>query len=122
VREGALYAAEYTQAEGSTRRQVFWFEPVGDVPMPRVKALPPKKTASPPPKKRIKVPLAERPLPVEVLALRPQHAATALGISVRTTWDWVKAGKLQVVRPSPGIVLVLVSSIRKLLEPAPPAE
>jgi predicted site-specific integrase-resolvase len=57
-----------------------------------------------------------------VLALRPEHAAEALQISRRTLWEWIRSGKVEVARPSPGITLVLMASIKRLLESAPPAE
>jgi predicted site-specific integrase-resolvase len=67
--------------------------------------------------------LSAKPTPIEPLGLRPEHAATALQISRRTLWDWIRAGRVEVARPSPGITLVLMDSIRKLIEPVePPAE
>jgi hypothetical protein len=73
-------------------------------------------------RKRPVTKLADRPLAIEPLALRPAHAAQVLSISERTLWDWVKSGRLQIVKPSPGIVLVLMTSIKKLLEVPSPAE
>jgi hypothetical protein len=76
---------------------------------------------APPPKKRpARAHISQRPLPVEPLALRPQHASQVLGIHLRTVWDWIRAGKLEVARPSPSVTLVLMTSIRRLLEPVKP--
>jgi predicted site-specific integrase-resolvase len=50
-----------------------------------------------------------------VMALCPAAAARVLNVSLRTLWVWVREGKLTVVRPSVGVTLVLMSSIRRLL-------
>jgi hypothetical protein len=59
--------------------------------------------------------LRDRPLAIEPLTLRVGHAAQALGIGERTAWQWIRDRKLEVVRPSTGVTLVLVSSIKRLL-------
>ena len=87
--------------------------------MPRLIAPPPQKMASPP-KKRLRGPFSAKPMPIEPLVLRPVHAAQALQISKRTLWEWIRAGMVEVARPAPGITLVRMDSIRKLIEPAEP--
>jgi hypothetical protein len=70
----------------------------------------------------VKSPLSDKPLPIEPLVLRPEHAAKALQISRRTLWAWIRSGRVEVARPSPGVTLVLMASIRKLLELPSPSE
>jgi hypothetical protein len=66
-------------------------------------------------KRSAKIPLANRPSPIEPLGLRVPHAAHVLSISERTLWDYIRDGRVEVVRPSAGITLVLMCSIRKLI-------
>jgi hypothetical protein len=47
--------------------------------------------------------------------MRVPQAARVLQISERTTWDWVNIKKLEVIRPSSGITLITMRSIRELL-------
>jgi hypothetical protein len=74
----------------------------------------PRATAKRQPKKRsFKTPLADRPSPVEPMGLRIPHAAHALQISERTVWEWIRRGPLEVIRPSPGVTIVTMESIRR---------
>jgi hypothetical protein len=61
---------------------------------------------------------ADRPPPIEPLAVRPKKVAQALDVSERTVWDYIREGKLEVVRPSANITLITVRSMRRLVEPA----
>jgi hypothetical protein len=76
----------------------------------------PRQNVKPPLKKRsVRAPLSNKPPPVEVIGLRPEHAAQTLQISKRTLWQWVHDGRVEVIRPSRGITLVLMSSIKRLI-------
>jgi hypothetical protein len=50
-----------------------------------------------------------------VIAVRPAKASWLLDVSERVVWKWVREGRLDVSRPSAGITLVLMASIKKLL-------
>jgi excisionase family DNA binding protein len=70
------------------------------------------------PRRKAKPPSARRNLiaiPAGTLTLRPKRVAEVLDVSERTVWSMIRAGRLRVARPSPGLTLVLVHSIDELL-------
>jgi hypothetical protein len=61
----------------------------------------------------VKIPLSDKPLPIEPLVLRPAQAAKLLNISERTLWDWLRRDpRFEVIRPSPGVTFITLRSIR----------
>jgi hypothetical protein len=54
-------------------------------------------------------------LPLDVMAVRPREAARILNVSLRIIWKWINQGRLDTAKPSPGITLILMDSIRRLL-------
>jgi hypothetical protein len=51
----------------------------------------------------------------EAIAVRPAKASRLLDVSERVVWKWVREGRLDVSRPSAGITLIMMQSIRRLL-------
>jgi hypothetical protein len=81
-------------------------------PTPRVAA--PKARAPPAeatPNGRRKAPAT----PARPVALRPAQAAQMLSVSKRTVWNYVRDGRLEVIKPNAGVTPVLVSSIHRML-------
>jgi excisionase family DNA binding protein len=47
--------------------------------------------------------------------LRPKEASKYMSVSLSTIWNYIKAGKLNTVKPSKGVTLISAEEINKLL-------